>query len=181
MSQRFSVESELSRIDTGLVADAQKEWGTFVEWYRFNEDASLADDLYDVGAPRRWHPPLRVPVLWVIRREGVDTYDQDGLYTSDTLQVAVAKHVMRDKLHWVNLDLAVRDYLRDRIRFEGVVFTVSSFQLEGQLLDRDTIIGINANKVRDEQYLWDPEFTSSSPSSGSISAVGDLGGAAGTP
>ena len=163
MSQRFSVESELSRIDTGLVADAQKEWGVSVEWFRFDEDATAVDDLYDVGAARRWQSPLRIPALWVVRDEGRDTYDQDGLYVTETLQVALAKSVLRDKLHWVNLEKMIRDHLRDRIQFEGVVFTISSFQPMGQLLDRDTIIGVMATKVREDQHIWDPDFSPPNP------------------
>ena len=159
MSQRFTVESELSRIDRGLTSDAQKEWGLTVEWFRFDQENTDVDDIYDVGAARRWKPPLLMPTLWVIREEGSDTFDQEGLYTTETLQVAVAKHVLRDKLHWVDLDRNVRERLNDRLRFEGHVYTISSFQLQGQLLRRDTIIGIMANKVRSDQYVWDPEFT----------------------
>lgn len=158
MSQRFSVESELSRIDTGLVSDAQKEWGVSVEWFRFDEDATVVDDLYDVGATRRWQAPLRIPALWVIRDEGRDTYDQDGLYVTETLQIALSKSVLRDKLHWVSLEQMILDHLRDRLRFEGVVYTIVSFQPMGQLLNRDTIIGVTANKVRSDQYMWDPDF-----------------------
>lgn len=181
MSQRFSVEGELSRIDSGLTDDAQKEWGTYVEWYRYDESTSAADDLYDVGAPRRWGAPLLIPVLWIIREEGVDTYDQDGLYTTESLQIAVAKHALRDKLHWTDVATLVQRHLKDRIVFEGHVFTISSFQVQGQLLNRDVIIGIQANMVRSDQYVWDPEFTPAEPSAGSISAEADLGGVGETP
>lgn len=160
MSRRFSVESELNRIDSGLVNDAQKEWGTHVLWYRFDPDATEVDDLYDVGAARRWHPPLRIPVLWVVREEARDTFREEGKYGADQLQIAMAKTVFRDKLHWLDLKHDVETRWDDRVKFEGVVFRVVSFQLMGQLLDRDTILGLDLRKVRADQYFFDPDFAS---------------------
>lgn len=158
MSQRFSISGELNRVDHGLTHVAQKEWGTAIEWYRYDENASVVDDLYDVGASRAWKPPLLMPALWATREEGRDTHDQDGLYTTDVLRCAVAMHAMRDLLHWTDLPETIESFLKDRIRYDHKVFTVASFQLQGQLGDRDAILGITAHEVRDDQFVFDVDF-----------------------
>ena len=157
MSQRFSVSSEVSRVDYGLNADAQKEWGTSLEWFRFDPEETDTDDLYDVGAPRRWKPAIVVPCLWVIREEGVDTFRDHGLDLVDTLNAAVSKANLRDILTWRGLEHPV-NYIKDRVRYDGVIFTVSKIAPAGELNQRDVVVSVTGSMIQQDEYIWDPDF-----------------------
>jgi hypothetical protein len=158
MSQRFSVQSEMNRIETGLLSDAQREWGESLKWYVFDPQTSDANAIYDVGEERRWRPALIVPCLWVIRMTGDDSYRPEGLSTSDTLQFATTYGVLQDKLGWVTPEFDVRDYLKDRLVYEEKIFTIVSFDVTGRLLNRESIIAGRADQVREDQAIFDPEF-----------------------
>lgn len=158
MSQRFTVQGELNRIDAGLRSDAQHDWGTQVKWWRWNP-STTSHDTYDVGSPRQWRPFVWVPVLQAIATEGRDVYRDEGLYTSQTLQVVVAKNALRDHLHWFGLltRAGLNDLLRDRIEYEHSLYTINDVQLEGQLHNRDVIVAVSAREVKsDEQWIDEP-------------------------
>lgn len=157
MSRYFSIEHELNRIDRGLNS-VRDEWGTTVEWLVF-DPTSPKDDPYDVGAPRRWSAPIDVPVLWALRTEGRDNQRDTGLHTTDSLQFAVAKNVIRDRLGWegVLTRQGMVAFLRDRIRFEGRLFTITDIQVEGQLGNRDVVVGVVAREIRADEESVDDE------------------------
>lgn len=157
MSRYFSIEHELERVDRGL-NNARDEWGTTVEWLVF-DPTSPKDDPYDVGAPRRWSAPIDVPVLWALRTEGRDNQRDTGLHTTDSLQFAVAKNVLRDRLGWegVLTRQGMLAFLRDRIRYEGRLFTVTDMQVQGQLTDRDVVVGVVAREIREDEQSVDQE------------------------
>lgn len=157
MSRYFSIEHELERIDRGL-NQTSDEWGTTVEWFVYNPD-SPKDELFDVGSQRDWSEPILVPVLWALRTEGRDSKQPEGLHTRDSLQFAVAKNVIRDRLGWeqVLTREGMVAFLRDRIRYEGRMFTVTDMQVEGQLEGRDVVVGVVAREVRpDEEWIDEP-------------------------
>jgi hypothetical protein len=161
LSQRFGIQEELDRIDSGLLQDAGKEWGTEILWYRFRADSEV-DEIYDVGAPRRYGPAVTVPVLWALRTEGQHGFEDSGLDPSDSLQFAVGKSVLRDWLGWKFLDRGGHtELLRDRVRYEGRLFTVDRVDIQGQLEDRDVILGVVAREVRESTEFVD---TPSEPS-----------------
>lgn len=149
MSRLFSIEHELNRVDQGLT-DTGKEWGTEVRWARFDPNTTVPDDVYDVGSPRSWGPWIEVPVLWALRTEGRNTFRSEGLQTQDSLQFAVAKTVIRDRLGWEGLLTreGAEAFLRDRVEYEGRIFTIDDIQVQGQLEDRDVVVGVVAREVR---------------------------------
>lgn len=158
MSQRFTVQGELNRIDKGLRRDAQHDWGTEVQWWRYDPESEV-HDTYDVGSPRQWRPYVIVPVLSAIALEGRDTHDDLGLYTSETIEVVVTKQQLRDYLYWhgmLNRE-GLQSFLRDRIGYEDRVYTITSAQLEGQLHQRDTIVAISGKEVRSDEQLLDEQ------------------------
>lgn len=158
MSQRFSVSSEMNRIETGLMREAHREWGDHIKWFVFDPEASDKNDIYDVGEERRWRPPLLVPCLWITRITGDDSYRPEGLSVSDTLQFATTYGVLQDKLGWETPELDVRDTLKDRLVFEEKIFTIVAFDVAGSLLTREAIVAVRADQVREDQALFDPEF-----------------------
>jgi hypothetical protein len=157
MGRRFSVESELNSIDRGLV-ETGGEWGTEVRWHRYDPD-SPRHETYDVGEQRRWGPAIDVPVLWALRTEGRNTFRSEGLHTQDSLQFAISKTIIRDRLGWE--ELLTREgtdaFLRDRVEFEGRLFTIDDIQVQGQLEERDVVVGVIAREVRvSDQWLDEP-------------------------
>lgn len=157
MSRYFEVEGELNRIDHGLKGEG-KEWGTEVRWRRF-DPASPEHPVYDVGSPRRWGPPIDVPVLWALRSEGKNTFRSEGLQTQDRLQFALSKSVIRDRLGWEQL--LTREgqeaFLRDRIEYEDRLFTIDDMQVQGQLEDRDVVVGVVCREIKPgEEWIDEP-------------------------
>lgn len=157
MGRYFSIEHELNRIDRGLNR-TRDEWGTTVEWMVF-DPTTPKDTIYDVGGPRRWGKPIDVPVLWALRTEGRDNQAPEGLHTTDSLQFAVAKNVIRDRLGWegVLTREGMVAFLRDRIRYEGRLFTITDMQVQGQLKSRDVVVGVVAREIRPDEESVDEE------------------------
>ena len=89
---RFSPKYEVQSMRKGTSRDLQRPVGQTVDWYVYDDAASVMDAVYDVGASsggRVWKAPLRLPVVnaYVFQSE---MYQNDrGFYTVDTLRLYV--------------------------------------------------------------------------------------------
>lgn len=156
---RFSNDYELRRIDRGLRLDGQNDWGTKVRWYRFDTETTVVDDVYDQGAPRAYSSPFEVPVLWAVRTEGRSVPNNEGLQSYDALELAVRKSVLRDDFRWpLHTRADAESFLRDRIEYEGRVFAINVFDIQGQLQDSDVIIGVGGREIQSYDLPFEPEF-----------------------
>lgn len=153
MAGFFSVNYELSSIQRGIDKDLVQEVGTTVLWYRFDE-TSPVDDIYDVGEARVFHVPLRISVIAAVRVEGRDQRRDEGLFTRDRLEILVAWKAL-DVVGLEDIATDTERYLKDRVVYDDVAFTVRAVEVEGQLNDQDTIVSISLEEVRDDEQYFD--------------------------
>lgn len=155
----FNVDYERASVDGGL-GEAQGEWGVTVLWHRWDPN-SPTDDIYDVGAPRRWGPGVEVPVQLALVKEGSHTFEDRGLRTVNRLAFAVSKAVLRDRLGWGDeLTKTARghqDFLRDRVSYAGTTFTIDTLEPIGDLQGRDAMISVTAREVPEETLVLDED------------------------
>lgn len=154
MAQRFSIKWEQDSIWDGIRDDLQREVGTYVDWYRFDPDASNSHDVYDVGESRVWKAPFKVPVVTANRVEGRDRRTDYGLYTNDRLHLTFTFRVAQ-QVGIEDIERNTEAYLKDRVVYEGVVFTPRVAQIQGTLLKTDTIIGLDLQEVDPEEMVYD--------------------------
>lgn len=159
MGRYFSVRDERHRVETAM-EKYQKEWGTVVLWFLFDKDTTETHDVYDSGhatGGSRWHePPLRVAVLSAQPYEGSENVSDHGFYTTDRIHISAAAHQLR-ALGILDVD-SNRSRLKDRIVYEGVVYTIEHLQPRGPIIDHDTVISIDGKEVDPDLLINDEQF-----------------------
>lgn len=158
MSQRFSLDYDLSRWDSHL-GDYQGEAGVVLKWYRWNDDSEV-DDIYDVGANRSWSPAVLVPALFVMPVEGPHGAGSRGLEPADSVAWAVSGAVFRERLYWdEELDQGAghKIFLKDRVSYRGLVYTVDFIEPAGDLNDQDMVITGGGKKIIEDMITLDQQ------------------------
>ncbi len=156
MSRRYSLKNERRSIETGL-DERTVEIGTTIQWWRHSLDTSTPGSVYDYGG-RDWAAPRTVRVLSAVRTEGPQGTTETGLYTTDQLHVVVSIAEIR-RHGWPDITTDTQKFLRDRILYEGVVFTIINVQIRGQVgNDIDLIVGITAAEVDPSELVNDADF-----------------------
>ena len=158
MSRFFSTRYEYRSILDGIERDLTRTIGTKVWWYRFDE-TSPTDDVYDVGENRKFLSPIALDVIAAIRIEGRDQRRDEGLFTRDRLEVVVSWKEA-DRRGMGDLSTNTDVYLRDRVVYEGVTFTVQAVEVEGSLRDHDTVLSVSLVEVRPDQQHHDDALPS---------------------
>ncbi|MCA1784091.1 MAG: hypothetical protein ABR616_09695 [Dermatophilaceae bacterium] len=155
---RFGIAYELDSIDSGLATE-QGEWGVTLQWYRWDPESPV-DDVYDVGDPRQWGPPIDVPVQFALLMEGSHIYADRGLKAVNTLAFALSQDVFRDRLGWgEELDRGRfhQKFLKDRVSYRGQVFTIDSLEPSGNLSGQDVMISGGGREVREDVLFLQEE------------------------
>ena len=156
---RFSVDSELDRILSGMTEDLRRPVGGDVAWWRYDEIGTGVDPIYDVGsseAGRRWLPPLDMPFIVAQVFQG-ETYQNDrGLYNADVLRLTMN---MNDVMRVIPTLVQTPDaHIRDRIVYRGSVFRPSRLYFRGQVLSTYTVLTVDLIQVKSEELVNDDQF-----------------------
>ena len=152
---RFGMDYEMDAIFHHL-AEEQGEWGVTVDWYRWDE-TSPVDDLYDVGAPRQWKGPIFLPVQFALVIEGQRTRVEWGKKVLDSLTLAVSKDVFRHRIGW-DPGTEIGDhkqFLRDRVVYNGATFTVEVVEPMGDLAGTDAMVSVRGFEVHEDVLALD--------------------------
>lgn len=162
MSRHFDVRYEYQSIEAGMKTFMEDEnVGQTVLWWIFDAADTEEDNVYDVGtdfAPggRRWYPPIPVICLNAIRTEGAKQFT-DGLYTSDIIHLILSANSAQ-KAAMPDLIKNWPSHLRDRLLWQGTVYTPTRIELRGVLEESYTVIGIDLIQVNPEELVNDPDF-----------------------
>lgn len=158
---RFSVDSELDRILTGMTEDLRRPVGGQVPWWRYDVQGSETDDVYDVGSAdtgRRWLPPLNMPFIVAQVFQGESYQNDRGFYNSDVLRLTMN---MDDVMRVVPTLVQNPDrHIRDRIVYRGSVFRPSRLYFRGQVLSTYTVLTTDLIQVKPEEMVNDDQFLS---------------------
>jgi hypothetical protein len=151
------------------IARFQRYTGTTVLWYEWagvidtTPDVSEGiEDLYDEGGlaatqARRWVAPKPMPVYSVIRQEDVETPSAEGMYTVETIHISALLEQLRAA--GLSDPYDARRHLFDRIVWDGRVYEIRRYQIQGRLQNYETTVGIDATRVMPEEMINDPDFT----------------------
>jgi hypothetical protein len=155
---RFSADSETERIFRGLrgYRDTTGDW---LDYYRLNEAATQIDPIYDEAVGGRvYFPPVRVPVLHVTHIEGENLNTDTGFYYNDTLSASIAF----DQFTGVGMshaDIQTGNYLNDRVYYDQKIFRIVQLAIRGQIQERDIIVGLEAEQMKPDELVDDPQFS----------------------
>lgn len=156
---RFSVDFETSSIYGGL-RDWQRWTGDQIYYYRFAYDQSSVDPVYgeaDSPKGRVYFGPNIIPALHVIHIEGDNDNTEMGFYTNDRAHVTMSFDQVK-RMGLDRMDLSTQNYLKDRFVYDTKVFRVTSFQILGQIQQRDIIVAIDATQVKPDEMVNDVQF-----------------------
>ena len=161
----FPPKYETRRIDRDVELH-QRAFGTTVQWYFFDVEDTVIDDLYDEGADtavtggRRWKGPITVPVLSAVRQEGIKVASDDGMYTLDTIDLRLSHEQARRVGLLPNMDQNTELHLRDRIVYDNRVFGLRNIQVTGQFegSGHDVMVRILGVQLRPDELVNDPDF-----------------------
>lgn len=155
---RFSENYEINEIH-GAIYGHVHNFGDFIDWYRFLQDASHMHDIYDEGqgVGRVYGPPINMPVIHATHSEGVNEDLPEGFYFNDTLNVS-ASFSQLTRAGLTMLDLQTQNFLKDRFVYDDKVFRVTAISVLGQIRQRDIVVGIDASQVKPDELVNDLQF-----------------------
>jgi hypothetical protein len=157
---RFSIPYERASIAQGVDLDLQKQVGQTLAWWRFDRQATVIDDIYDVGAStggRRYKDPLIIMTISAVVSQGQVRENDRGYYNTDSLRATINITEMDTKLR-DSLSASLNDYLLDRIVYRNEVFTPTRVYPRGLIGDSYTVFTVDADQVNPEQLVNDPQF-----------------------
>lgn len=157
---RFSIESELDRIATGINEDLRRPVGDYCEWWLFDEEATDKDPIYDVGSTtvgRRWKKPFDFPFIVAQVFQGETLQNDRGFYNTDLLRLTANMHDVQRLIPTFVSD--PDPHLKDRVIYRGKVFRPSRHYLRGQVISRYTVLTIDLVQVMPEEMVNDTQFS----------------------
>lgn len=158
---RWNINTETTLIHRGL-RGWQRETGDSFSYFRFQYDDSEIHPVYDegVGVGKRFYGRWEMPALHVIHTKAANEEPRDsGLYITDNLHV-ICEFDQLTKLGFTEMDLKHGAYQRDRIAYNNLLFAVKQVTVQGQIRRRDIIVGIDAEQLKNDELVNDPQFAS---------------------
>lgn len=134
--------------------------GDALDYYRFSRDASQQHPIYNepAGAGRWFVGPQRIPVMNMVREEGMPNQMPGGLYWTDTAWFSVP-YAGLVRAGMGRIDIEHGRYARDRVVYDDRVFRVSRIQVHGQVKRRDLMVVITVNQLKAEDLVGDAQFS----------------------
>lgn len=155
---RFNNDQATDKILTAMRGYAENN-GDWITYYRMNADATVMDPVYDeaVGQGLIYHPPVRVQCIHVIHVEGANENSDRGFYYNDDLDAKIAFDLFI-QAGMTMADIATGNYLKDRVLYDRKLFRVTQLAVEGQIQERDIIIGLSATQLKPDELVNDVQF-----------------------
>ncbi len=156
---RSNSDSATDKIFTAMRGYADNN-GDWITYYRYDSDSTFMDDVYDeaVGAGEVFMPPVRVKCLHVIHVEGGNEYGDKGFYYNDDLDAKIAFDLFL-QAGMTMADIQTGNYLRDIVLYDRKLFRVTSLAVEGQIQERDIIIGMAATQIKPDELVTCAQFS----------------------
>jgi hypothetical protein len=170
---RFNVPYERNSSITGTTTELVTTVGTTVDWYIYDQAATVVDPIYDTGSDsgvgRVWKQPLTIPVVNAHLEQGVTMQSDRGFYNTDRLTLLINVDVIENRLNFYganssnvpelsNVEINPDSYLRDRITFRHEVFTPTRVLPQGIIGDKYTLLQVTCNQVNPEEMVNDAQF-----------------------
>lgn len=153
---------EQKSIYDGIDAELRAPVGHHALWVEYDADATEVDRIYDVAdheeVGRQWKfPPIRIPAFAALVFQGPTMHNDRGFYNTDILRLSVAMNVIEEI--FPSLVWEPDKHIKDRVLYRGRVFIPTRNYPRGLLRDAYTVFTIDANEVKQEEYVNDPQLT----------------------
>jgi len=155
---RFNADQATDSILHAMRGYAENQ-GDWITYYRLDPDATVMDAVYDeaIGQGLLYRPPVRMQCLHVIHVEGGNENSERGFYYNDDLDAKIAFDLFLQAGMSV-ADIATGNYLKDRVLYDRKLFRVTQLAVEGQIQERDIIIGLSATQLKPDELVNDTQF-----------------------
>lgn len=153
----------MADVETDKIYTAMRGWrdvsGDWIDYYRFNEAATIVDDIYDeaTGSGRVYFPAVRIPVLHVTITPGDNQNSDTGFYFNDTLNIiCVFDQFVRTGMDYA--DVLQGNFLKDRVYYNQKVFRTLSMVPRGKIQERPTMVEIDCTQLKPDELIDDTQF-----------------------
>ena len=155
---RLDVDQATDKIFSAMRGYAENN-GDWISYYRLNEAAVVRDEVYDeaIGQGLIYFPPVRVQCLHVIHVEGGNEYGDKGFYYNDSLDAKIAFDLFL-QAGMAMADIETGNYDNDRVVYDRKLFRVTTLAIEGQVQQRDIIVGLEATQLKPDELVNDVMF-----------------------
>lgn len=157
MKTRDRLDREVGMVNR-VVARYQRLVGQEIQWYEWDSADSTVDTVYDEGGERTWRAPKTIRVIWIIRREGVEIPNERGFYVTDSIHFLFS--VAQVTADGLSDPLSAAQHEKDRIVWDGDVWDIREYHVEGRIGTKTVTIGVDAVQVKPDEYANDPQFGS---------------------
>jgi hypothetical protein len=155
---RFNNDQATDSILEGMRGYAENN-GDWLTYFRFDPLSTVMDDVYDeaISGGLKYHPALRVQCVHVTHVEGGNEDSDLGFYYNDDLDAAIAfDQFLQAGMKMA--DIQTGNYLKDRVLYDRKIFAVKQLAVQGQVQQRDIIIGLSATQVKPDELVNDAQF-----------------------
>lgn len=155
---RFNNDQSSDKILQAMRGYAENN-GDWITYFRYDDLSTVVDDVYDeaIGDGLIYRPPVRVQCLHVIHVEGANENSDRGFYYNDDLDAKIAFDLFI-QAGMSMADIATGNYLKDRLLYDRKLFRVTQLAVEGQIQERDIIIGLSATQLKPDELVKDAAF-----------------------
>lgn len=156
---RLNADQATDKIFTAMRGYAENN-GDWIAYYRLNKLATTYGSVYDeaTGQGLVYQPAVRVQCLHVIH---IDGPKQDGggkgFYYNDALNATIAFDLFL-QAGMTLADIQTGNYENDRVLYDRKLFEVTQLSVEGQIQQRDIIVGLEATQLKPDELVNDTMF-----------------------
>lgn len=137
----------------------QAKVGQTVTWYEYLPANSTTGPTYDEGSEggsRQWTSGRTVPVLNLIWDRDREAPREEGLYTSGTVHLILSPRQLQQA--GISDPYDNQKHLRDRFLWANNIWDVRRYQVAGRLHTQETVIGVDAQRINEEEMFGDLGF-----------------------
>ena len=133
--------------------------GDWISYYRYDDAATVMDSVYDeaINGGLQFSPAVRIQCLHVIHVEGGNENGDKGFYYNDDLDAKIAFDLFL-QAGMTMADIQTGNYLLDRVLYDRKLFRVTQLAVEGQIQERDIMIGLSATQIKPDELVNDVQF-----------------------
>lgn len=133
--------------------------GDWLAYLRFDPLSTVMHDVYDeaTSGGLKYHPAVRMECLHVTHVEGGNEDSDLGFYYNDDLDATIAFDLFL-QAGMSMADIQTGNYLKDRVIYDRKLFAVKQLAVQGQVQQRDIIIGLSATQLKPDELVNDTQF-----------------------
>lgn len=133
--------------------------GDWLTYFRYDDASTQMHPVWDepVNGGLKFMPPVRFQCLHVTHIEGGNENSDRGFYYNDDLDATVAFDLFL-QAGMSMADIQTGNYIKDRVLYDRKLFRVTQLAIEGQIQQRDIIVGLSATQLKPDELVLDTQF-----------------------